>query len=180
MEPKNLSERFYRDANGQWWYQIRPSHRGPSESGNRTKAKITKCDKCGADFLRIPSRRVSQAGVFCSRQCGISVACNGRQRKGPSSPRWKGGRRTNSQGYVLVYAPDHPGAKEARPYIREHRLVMEQQIGRYLEPWEEVHHKNGVRDDNHPENLELWVKSHPAGARVNEAVKHCPTCTCCK
>ncbi len=87
------------------------------------------------------------------------------------SHRWKGGRlERGQQGYVLVRADNHPQAKKG--YIFEHRLVMEKIIGRYLlpHPLETVHHKNAIRNDNRPENLELWVGSQPAGARAEDLV----------
>ena len=63
--------------------------------------------------------------------------------------------RKESAGYVLVRAPeDHPGARHDGS-ICEHRLVMEQHVGRYLMPGEVVHHLNGVKDDNRIENLQL-------------------------
>jgi hypothetical protein len=55
-----------------------------------------------------------------------------------------------------------------RKRIRQHRLVMEEILGRSLLPEETVHHKNGVRHDNRPENLELWSESQPAGQRVED------------
>lgn len=53
----------------------------------------------------------------------------------------------------------------------QHRTVMEGILGRPLLPTESVHHKNGVRTDNRPENLELWSVSQPAGQRVTDKVK---------
>ena len=97
---------------------------------------------------------------------------------GERSRSWKGGRRLLKTGYVNAYAPDHPDVQGTkRIYVLEHRLVMEKVLGRYLARHEQVHHKNGIRSDNRPENLELWVLSQPSGVREHEQ-QHCPTCTC--
>lgn len=82
---------------------------------------------------------------------------------------WKGGKHKNHKGYVLVKFPSHPNATKSG-YIFEHRLVMEEIIGRYLLPNENVHHKNGVKDDNRPDNLELWIISQPNGQRAEDLV----------
>lgn len=78
------------------------------------------------------------------------------------------GRYTNLDGYVLVYVKENGQRKG--DYVLEHRLVMERVTGRSLLPNENVHHKNGIRDDNRPENLELWVKAQAAGQRVQDLV----------
>ena len=87
---------------------------------------------------------------------------------GPNSGKWKGGRIMRN-GYWDVLSPGHP-ARNARGggYVGEHRLVMEKIIGRYLKPGENVHHKNGIRTDNSPENLELWVRPQNPGQRLND------------
>lgn len=92
---------------------------------------------------------------------------------------WKGGRVRGGNGYVYVLLPpDDPfrsmATKQGR--VMEHRLVMAKAKGRPLARWEQVHHLNGVRDDNRIENLELWKKSQPAGIR--QADYHCPGCRC--
>jgi hypothetical protein len=79
--------------------------------------------------------------------------------------------RTFMNGYAFVTAPEHPRASKNTGRVREHIIVMERMLGRRLLPLEEVHHKNNIRSDNRPENLELWSRSQPAGARVSDLVE---------
>lgn len=152
--------------------------RGRSTARRRTPERWGRerdCPTCGKTF-RNPNNKVVCCSITCARKRDWA-----RGLRAPAAPTLE-----QNCGYIWRMVPsDHPcgvivGARDsARRYVLEHRVVMEEQLGRYLDPRERVHHKNGIRDDNRPENLELWTLDHkdPAGVRVSD-MQHCPTCTC--
>lgn len=74
--------------------------------------------------------------------------------KGKNNPSWAGGKKMGKGGYVLIFSPSHPRAN-SQGYVPEHRLVVEDIIGRLLETTEVVHHINKNKEDNRAENLLL-------------------------
>lgn len=78
-------------------------------------------------------------------------------RRGDQHTGWKGGRKL-VKGYVYLYRPDHPHATK-QGYVSEHRLVMEQKLGRLLLPTEVVHHKDENTQNNAPDNLGLYASN---------------------
>ena len=110
------------------------------------------CEACGQTYIR-PHGKTKRR--FCSRSC----AMKGRVRVGQSA---------HPDGSTYVHSSGYIQQKRNGKWAMQHRLVMEQHLGRALAPNERVHHKNGVRDDNHPNNLELWDvgRKDPPGART--------------
>jgi len=97
-----------------------------------------------------------------------------KNQKGKDNYAWKGGIIKND-GYILIKNRNHPNCNN-RGYVREHILVMEKFIGRYLIKKEVVHHKNGIRDDNRIENLTLMNKEehsslHNKGKIITEYMR---------
>jgi len=120
--------------------------------------------------FKLPRRTQSEAQIgIKNHEYGKKLSPEERlKRMGKNNPRWKGGRCINNQGYVLIYAPNHPN--EHNNYIYEHRFIMEKYMGRNLYSWEHVHHVNGIRDDNRIENL-LLVPSGEHNKKVQEIFK---------
>ena len=82
-------------------------------------------------------------------------------RFGDKASNWRGGRHSKSHGgYIRVYAPNHPNSQKGSVF--EHTLIAEKKIGRYITKDEIVHHTNGDKSDNRPENLEVMLRSEHA------------------
>lgn len=83
---------------------------------------------------------------------------------------WTGGLLTDGHGYILEHRPDHPRATKSG-YVRQHRLVMENELGRFLTQREVVDHRNGDPSDNRPENLRLFASNgeHLRATRTGRA-----------
>lgn len=82
---------------------------------------------------------------------------------------FRGGKNKTMAGYILIKTDGHPLAYRGG-YVREHRLIMEKILGRYLKRKEAVHHRNGIKHDNRPQNLQLVVGT-PHYGEIN-----CPYC----
>lgn len=160
----------------------------PGEADRRRRAEAAPCKVEGCELsaksrqdlcshhARMKRLYGTEAGTFRThKKC---VVCGSDATYGPKSSdhcgehyvdfvkgevvagRIKGRRGRNGYETVSIFKKNYS----------VHRIVMEDLMGRPLHPYEEVHHINGVRDDNRPENLELWVKSQPAGQRVADLV----------
>lgn len=107
-------------------------------------------------------KRISKA-LIKAYQNNLGLA-----KRGSNNPNWTGGRHYKN-GYVLIYVPGHP-ARTTDNYVLEHRYIMEKILGRPLTSNELVHHRNGIKDDNRPDNLEIVLQ------KTHRGVVCCPYC----
>lgn len=144
------------DLHGQKMGKLSVLSRAENHSRGHARWNV-RCD-CGTEkvMLGYVIRRALSEGR--TPACGVGF-CRANKPK----------ERNLKRGYVRVKDPSHPNANDWG-WVYEHVKVMSGLLGRPLKRTETVHHKNGLRDDNRPENLELWTKSHPSGQRVEDKV----------
>lgn len=123
------------------------------------------CAVCGEQYLYRKNKAHADKTKYCDR------TCRGKAHQGEGNPYWKGGKFLHPEGYVWVSVYDQDAVSGRRSRRRfEHVLVMEKHLGRPMLPNETIHHKNGDKQDNRIQNLELKIGRHGRGSSPEEMV----------
>ena len=156
-DPEKAKEAKRKSAMKRYW-------QNPSKARQDRRTIPGICEQCGVEFLG------RQGARCCTRSCSAKMA-HAEGRANTIQPRTPNpGRRKMANGYVRMWVPEGTPGRPKNGLMMEHRLVMQEHMGRPLEAWEIVHHRNGVKDDNRVANLEVVTRARHAGMVV------CPHC----
>lgn len=134
----------------------------------KTEQKIIKAYKIGHSTLDLGKQFNCSGSTIC-----FILKRNKVKRRTYSEAGNKGARYIDPNGYVSITPKDCDKwlNNNSKHTMLEHRFVMARYLNRPLTRYETVHHKNGNRQDNRIQNLELWTKSQPSGQRVKDKIK---------
>jgi hypothetical protein len=142
----------------------RPGVTGSNNLNWKGGKSIVCCENCGKELLRYPLR-ITRGNSFCNLKCKHEWQKG--KFVGADSPSWKGGRIVSKEGYIEIHLSTHHRAKQ-NGFVFEHILVAEKKYGREIMRGEHIHHLNGIKDDNRPENLVVLTNSkHDKFSRIH-------------
>lgn len=165
--------------------------RGYPRDTSKWKRVTKKCDRCGAEYTTKTSHAARRR--FCSHACQYSEKTerNSEVRSCKACGKPFRALRYKDIAHCSKSCAQHSMAETKRQWhktpqgymvsgftidgrqrvVLQHRYLMEQHLGRQLKAFENIHHKNGVRDDNRIENLEVWITRQPKGQRVEDTIE---------
>ena len=135
----------------------------PTAKRLRCPTHIDTCLVAGCDNSAKHSRYCPMHFSRVYKDSADTTEIRRRKRKNGEGTTW----RTNHYGYIYRHITIDGSPRN----ILQHREIMEQHLGRRLLPGENVHHINGIKNDNRIENLELWSSTQPSGQRIEDKIK---------
>lgn len=162
-------QRICRECGATFSFMAAPSNavRGKGQYCSRacsgTPSRMKPCATCGCEFRAFACNEKRGADKYCSRAC--------RPRFGVANSNWRGGRITDRNGRVSIYAPWHPNPTTNGTHVYEYRLVAEGMLCRFLHDDEVVHHINSDPSDNSPCNLAVMTQAEHARIHMLERCK---------